>query len=527
MELQRNDGQATPKTLSTKEEETHEQKPLLLPGTKTGYKLYKWRWVVLGLFSLISMSNEIIWISLSSITSIVKDYYRVDSVAVNWLSLIFLLLYVFVIGSSYVLDKYGLKVTIIVGAFLNAIGSCLRAMGANRDGFTLAFLGNTFAALAQCFIIFIPPRLAAVWFGDSERATASSIGVLMNMLGVAVGFLLGTIVPSSKNMNDDVRQGMHRLLVSQAVFCTILAVASFFLIKKEPPTPPSRSQEMVLKIKRQDFVKEIVDSSEDDLETSNNTESWNVNSAINEGAHNTETSFFFQEDNPDVTKLIKGTKDSKFEISHVPSFGESILLVVKDKSFHLISQAYGIATGQVAVYNTLLNEMVISKYPGREKEIGYMGFAAGVCGLFGILFSGIILDRTKRYKTLSIIIFASCAFLMLIFTLLLEYYKNFVALFISFCAFGLFSYAYIFAGLEHAAELTYPVPEGTTSAMLFLFLNIYGIILTNIIGIGVRRGGGQIGGFVMFVGYMVSLVLISFVSGPLKRSQVDQRSSNL
>ena len=417
-----------------------EHSPLLSPKHKKIYKLYKWRWVVLGLFSLISMSNEVIWISLSSITSIVKVYYRVDLIAVNWLSMIFGLFFVaFIIPASYLLDKYGLKITIIVGAILNAFGSCLRAMGANRDGFTLVFLGTTLAALGQCFVLSIPAQVASVWFGENERATASSIAIQMNIFGVAVGFLLpGTLVPSSKNMDGDVKQGMDRLLISQAVFCTILAVASFFLVKKEPPTPPSRSQEMILKIKRQDFVKEIVDSSEDDLDTSNNTESGNVNSAINESAHNTETSFFFQEDNPDDTKLIKGTNESKVELCRVPSFGQSILILIKDVQFHLIAQSYSISGCQVFAYNILLNQMVASKYPGKEKEIGYMGFTAGLCGMFGLLCSGILLDRTKLYKIITVAIFASCASLMLLFSLLLEFVHSFLAIFLIFCAFGFF-----------------------------------------------------------------------------------------
>eukprot|EP00795_Rhopilema_esculentum_P009024 gene9024-16669_t len=499
-----------------------DRSPLVSPKPKKIYKLYKWRWVVLGLFSLISMSNEVIWISLSSITSIVKDYYNVDINAVNWLSMIFGLFFVaFIIPASYLLDKYGLKITIIVGAILDALGSCLRAMGANQDGFTLVFIGTTLAALGQCFVLSIPPRVASVWFGENERATASSIAILMNLSGAAVAFLLaGTLVPSSKNMNDDVRRGMHRLLVSQAVFCTILAVASFFLIKREPLTPPSRSQEMVLKIKRQDFVKEIVDSSEDDFRTSNNAESGNVNSAINESAHNTETSFFFQEDNPDDTKLIKGTKESIVE--RVPSFGQSILILIKDVQFHLIAQSYSISGCQFIIYNTLLNQMVISKYPGKEKEIGYMGFTTGLCGMFGLLCSGILLDRTKLYKSLSVAIFAACASLMLLFSLLLEFVHSFLVIFLIFCAFGFFSNSFINIGLEYAAEITYPVPEGTTSGIIFLLANLYGIIWTFLLSFVIKRCGGHVGGYCIAASYTISLILVLFVSAPLKRSQVDQ-----
>lgn len=449
------------------------------------------------------MTNEVIWISLSSITSIVQEYYRVDSIAVNWLSLVYMILYIFVVASSFVLDRYGLRHTIIIGALLNAIGSCFRAIGANRDGFALALLGNTSAAFAQCFILFIPPRLAAVWFGDAERATASSIGVLMNMFGVAIGFLMGgTMVPSSKDMDCDVRYGMYRLLLSQAIFCTFLALLSLMVIKDAPPTPPSRSQELVLKIKNKTFAKEFL--------------CYQCNGQAEKNAN--DLSKCTEESNLeyDEPRKIVG-----YEHYYVPSFGESLVILAKDKSFHLVCQAYGLYFGLFAAYNTILNQMVITKYPGKEKQIGYMGFAAVNCGLFAIFFSGVWLDKTRRYKALSMAIFLAGSITMLVFTLLLEYHDNFMILFASFCVFGFFSYPYMSAGLEHAAEITYPVPEGTSSGILLLIGNIYGVVLTYIVGAAISNGGRDLGGYLMAGCYCIGFVLVGFNSAPLKRSKAD------
>jgi len=463
------------------------------------FQLYQKRWAILALFSLISMTNEVIWISLSSVTSIVEQYYRVDSIAINWLSLIYMVLYVFVVLSSYILDKYGLKFTIIIGALLNAIGSCLRAIGANRDGFVLALLGNTSAAMAQCFILFVPPRLAAVWFGDCERATASSIGVLMNMFGVAIGFLMGgTMIPSSTDFDCKVRNGMYRMLISQAVFCTFLALLSLVVIQDSPPTPPSRSQELVLKSKRRDFVNEI---------SFNGSERTSLQSTITA--------------DPAEMPTNKATKTLDSEPQTVPHFAASLVLLAKDKSFHLVCQAYGLYFGLFAAYNTILNQMVVTKYSGKEKEIGYMGFAAVNCGLFAIFFSGIWLDKTRRYKALSTSIFMAASMTMLLFTLLLEYDDNFMLLFPSFCVFGFFSYPYMSAGLEHVAEITYPIPEGTTSGILLLVGNIYGVILSYIVGAAIEQGGRDIGGYLMTGCYFIGFILVSLNSAPLKRSEAD------
>lgn len=489
--------EAEEEKLVTEELKKDEGKALLADMDSKNFTLYKRRWLILAVFSLISMTNEIIWISLSSITSIVQEYYRVDSIAVNWLSMIYMLLYIFVIASSFILDKYGLRFTIIVGGMLNAIGSCFRAIGANRDGFPLAFLGNTSAALAQCFILFVPPRLASVWFGDFERATASSIGVLMNMLGVALGFLMGgTMVPSDPSeMDCGVRYGMYNMLLSQALFCSLLAFSSILLVQSAPPTPASRSQALVLKMKDKKFI----------------------NSQLNDKVYDTQEK---TESTPDSSNgNCKGANNSV----EFPTFYESLFVLVKDKSFHLVCQAYGFYFGLFAAYNTILNQMVIARYPGKEKEIGYMGFAAVLCGLFAIFFSGIWLDKTKRYKSLSIAIFTTCAVTLLIFTLLLTYHDNFMLMFISFCVFGFFSYPYMSAGLEHAAEITYPIPEGTTSGILLLVGNIYGIILTYIVGAAIEKVGGDIGGYVMVGAYVLGILMVSFNSAPLKRSEADKQ----
>ena len=478
----------------------------------SGFTLYKRRWIVLAVFSIVSMTNEVIWISLSSITSIVQVYYNVSYIAVNWLSMIYMLFYVFVVPTSYILNKYGLKMTIVIGTALNAWGSCFRCIGAKRNGFAFAFIGNTSAALAQCFILFIPPRLAAVWFGEHERATASAIGVLMNMLGVAVGFLMGgTMVPSSKDMDGVVREGMFNMLVSQAVFCSMLVLAVVLLIKAHPPSPPSMSQALLWKLGDKKQMSKVPQNKSEALHAHSESKESDVKKTVDESC----------ETNASSQKQADGKNSMISNQPNAPTFLQSFHILVKDKSFHLVTQAYGFYFGLFAAYNTILNQMVTPKYPGKEREIGLMGFAAVICGLFAIFFGGIWLDRTRKYKALSVATFSACTLSMLAFTLLLTYHNNFTLLFVSFCIFGFFSYPYMSAGLEHAAEITYPVPEGTSSGILLLIGNMYGIILTYIVGAIIEKGGSDVGGYILAGSYAMGLIMVIFINAPLKRTNAD------
>ena len=469
------------------------------------FVLYKRRWVVLAVFSLISMSNEVIWISLSSITSVVKEYYGVSYIAVNWLSMIYMLFYVFVFLAALALDREGLKFTIMIGAVLNGLGSCARLIGTNRDGFAMVFVGNASAALAQCFILFVPPSLAAVWFGENERATASALGVLMNMLGVAIGFLMGgTLVPNSPDYEGVVRDGMFTTLLVQAVFCTVMVVMCLVLIHDAPKTPPSMSQKLILdqkqkKQKEKQKQKDIQKKKQKDIQNKSNF---------------------------DHTDKPKSGDNPSSEGSHSGeniNFRTSLKLLIKDKNFHLVAQAYGIYFGLFGAYNTTLNQMCMNHFPGREQEIGLMGFTSVILGLIGILLAGVWLDKTKRYKSISVATFLACTVSLLVFTFVLVYTDNFTLVYVSFSIFGFFSYPYMTVGLEHAAEITYPVPEGITSGILLLFGNMYAIILTFICGAIIDEGYSDIAGYLMTALYFVGVVVVAIMGGEMKRWQADKQ----
>ena len=466
--------------------------------------LYKQRWVVLAIFSLISMTNEIIWISLSSITSIVKEYYGVSYVAVNWLSMIYMLFYVFVIVATYVLNTYGLKFTIVIGAVLNGLGSCLRLIGTNRDKFVFTFLGNASAAFAQCFILFVPPTLAATWFGETERSTASAVGVLMNMLGVAIGFLMGgTMVPSSKDYNGAVWQGMFNTLIAQACFSAFMVVCCVIFVKNAPKTPPSMSQVLILQSKQKKLMEKTK----------------KVGKTYKTKTSTIEENKIIKESTIDIERCPIITKEN--EKLEMISFVGSLQILFRDKMFHFVTQAYGLYFGLFAAYNTVLNQMCMVHYPGKEGEIGLMGFTSVILGLFGIFSAGIWLDKTNRYKFISVGTFGCCTISLLAFTLLLVYSSNFVVVFASFCIFGFFSYPYMTIGLEHAAEITYPVSEGTTSGILLLVGNMYGIILTYIIGAIIEKGRSDIAGYIMVGLYLIGFVIVSIMKSELKRLKAD------
>ena len=95
-----------------------------------------------------------------------------------------------VFPAMWLIDNTGLRNIALIGSGMNAAGSLIKCFGISQSLWWLVFTGQTLSACAQCFILELPPKIAALWFPASQLATATSIGVFGNQLGVALGFLI-------------------------------------------------------------------------------------------------------------------------------------------------------------------------------------------------------------------------------------------------------------------------------------------------------------------------------------------------
>eukprot|EP00128_Syssomonas_multiformis_P005363 Colp12_sorted_trinity150504_noHs@24612 len=162
----------------------------LMPLSKS-FRTYRSRWWMLLLIVALNVSNAVFWISFAPIQPSTQEYYGVSKLWVNMLSMIFMILYIPLgFTSSWALDAKGLRYGALWGALLNLLGGWLRYASelASGDGrFAILFLGQSLTACAQPFILNAPTKLAAVWFGEGERATANMLASISNPLGIAIG----------------------------------------------------------------------------------------------------------------------------------------------------------------------------------------------------------------------------------------------------------------------------------------------------------------------------------------------------
>lgn len=107
-----------------------ETTPLLQDEREPLIRAYWWRWVVLAVFVLNLAVNNAIWITFGPIADVIGCYYNISDFWVNSLSMIYMVVYIMlVLPSSWMLNRMGLRTTVILSSFTTALGACLRLTG--------------------------------------------------------------------------------------------------------------------------------------------------------------------------------------------------------------------------------------------------------------------------------------------------------------------------------------------------------------------------------------------------------------
>ncbi|XP_002125691.2 LOW QUALITY PROTEIN: choline/ethanolamine transporter flvcr2a [Ciona intestinalis] len=388
---------------------------------KPQVKLYKRRFLILGIFCIYSMSSAFQWMEYAIIANIIVKYYKGTSMlAVQWTSMIYMLSYIpLMFVATWMLDKWGLRKILLVGSALNAIGSLIKIGSVNPNLFALSFFGQTIAACAQSFILEIPPKIASVYFGPTEVSTATSMGVFGNQLGVALGFVLPPLmVPLGTD--DEIASGLRIMFISSAAVCTLVVLLIFLVIKDEPPLPPSKA------------------------------------------------------------RAISIAAESSNQATHATSLNNyklPICVLMKDMPFLILLISYGINTGTYYAIGTLLNQIIEEYHENAEKQIGEIGLTMVVAGLGGSVICGLFLDKTKLYKSTTVGIYVLSLAFMCVFSFTL----NLSLLWLDYVTIGLLGFfmtGYLPIGFEFAAEITFPESEATSSGLLNVSAQIFGIVLT-------------------------------------------------
>ncbi|XP_025084665.1 disrupted in renal carcinoma protein 2 homolog [Pomacea canaliculata] len=252
--------------------------------------VYKRRWYILTVFSLIAFTQGCVWNAFGPISSTSQYVFKWSNGDIalinNWVFISYFLGGVFF---SWMLDVKGLRWACVTSAFLMAGGSTLRCFSMEAPAITwLVNVGHLLNGLAGPVAMGAPPFLSAVWFPLHQRATATAVSTSSNFVGVAMAFVLGpnlvpqltspesvfintTQIPSSvRNIASaglttekgrlltspqmsvnpteseesrivQTKENIQIYMIIEAVWCGVLLLTVLIYFPAKPPTPPCAS----------------------------------------------------------------------------------------------------------------------------------------------------------------------------------------------------------------------------------------------------------------------------------------------
>ncbi|KAK3923194.1 putative MFS-type transporter [Frankliniella fusca] len=457
------------------------------------------RWVMLALFSVTSMANAAHWIMYAIIANIATRYYGVSDMAINWTSIVFMAAYVpLVFPASWIIERQGLRVAVLLGCSLMCAGSWLKVVSAAPDRFDIAFIGQTVVGVAQMFTLGVPGRLAAVWFGAKEVSFACAVGVFGNQLGIALGFL---IPPAMVGDHEDLEKITADLKVLYYVFAAVPTVVLVLLVlffEKRPPVPPSLAQAALLK---------------QELHLGNGHQA--KAAAASQG-----------EDGAGA-----GAGAGKGKAARDSHYARTIKQLLTNPSYVLLILGYGMNVGTFYAVSTLLNQIILAKFPIAEypsaiEDAGRVGLTMVLMGVLGSIAGGLVLDTWHKFKETTIVIYILAVLGMVAFTFSVSS-GNMVLVYVTAGFLGFCTTGYVPVGYEFGAELTYPHSESTSVGLLNAAGESIGIILVLGAGEVLQLYGSEITNY-GFIGALIFGLFISlFIKNDLRRLAASKQQQDL
>lgn len=348
------------------------------------YKVYGYRWVVLGVFMFINLTIQMLWITYAPITGPAAEFYGVSDLQIGLLAMTFMIAFIpLSIPVSWVIDTYGFRVAVGIGAALMGIFGLLR--GFAGSDYTLVLWSTIGIAISQPFLLNAWTTVPAKWFPVDVRATMVGMVTLANLIGTALGMILTPILVESMSIAD-----VQLLFGGIAAFSSVLFI---LLAREAPPTPPCPPGQETRAL------------------------------------------------------MLDGLKHA---------------FTIKPFWFYLIASFIGLG-----IFNGLTTwvEAIIRPRGFTPNDAGTLGALMIVGGLVGAIVLPALSDKQQKRQR-----FLMIAFVGAIPGLLgLTFAESSVSLFGSAILLGFFLVSAMPIGMQYAAEITCPTPEGTSNGLIQLF----------------------------------------------------------
>ncbi|XP_051814927.1 solute carrier family 49 member 4 isoform X2 [Acanthochromis polyacanthus] len=409
-----------------------EREPLLAPSyvepnsPPVNSRVYGRRWLVLTLFSLLGLMQGMVWNFWGPIQNSAAHAYGFTksdiAVLVLWGPVGYFPWLLFM----WLMDKKGLRASLLLSAFFMLLGSALRSIPLTDQPLRrwLIHGGQFLNGLAGPTIMSAGPFLSTTWFAPDQRATATAVASLFSYLGGAASFVVGPLVVPPPNdtqagttmtaaiLDNSIRDRIQLVLYTELAAIVVLFAAVLLYFPSRPPMPPSVAA-----------------------------------------------------------------------ASQRLSYRNSICRLLSNLRFLMIAVAYAVPTGVMAGWSGVL-DMVLTPAKVSQVDAGWIGFWSTVGGcVFGVAMARFADSIRGMLKLILVLMLAGASLSSTWFTLtclsrVTHLPATAAILYTSCILVGIFINSSVPIFLELFIETVYPVPEGITCGVVtFLGNLVCGLLL--------------------------------------------------
>jgi len=206
-------------------------------------KVYPYRWVILLIFMLINMVVQIQWLAHAAVARPAAVFYegQFDPASffnIDFLAMVYMVVFVVMsFPASYVIDTYGIRVGISVGAVL--VGLCGLCKGLFADDFAAVVAAQVGLAVAQPFILNAVTAVSVRWFPLRERGMAAGLSALAQYVGIVIAMIATPFMVGSDPAEAGYGPGFEQMLSTYGWLTFGVALVTLLFLRERPPTPPS------------------------------------------------------------------------------------------------------------------------------------------------------------------------------------------------------------------------------------------------------------------------------------------------
>ncbi len=209
---------------------------------KENYKVYPYRWIVLIGYMLVTTAILIQWVAHASVARAAESYYAgqfnpASLYNIDLLASLYMIVYLIMcIPASYIIDRYGIRISLGIGSILTALAGM--AKGIWIDIFLIQVILQFILAVAQPFILNAITSIAVRWFPIRERGLASGIATLAQYIGLIIGIGITPLMIVTDPSSVDYGHGFEKTFMVYGIASFAAGVLALIMIKEKPPTSP-------------------------------------------------------------------------------------------------------------------------------------------------------------------------------------------------------------------------------------------------------------------------------------------------